>query len=204
MQKENSKKLTAQIEDLRSQLTDVSAKANFANELKKQICALKNVEEERVAIVTQLENEKKHTAELNLQIEDLQTQLTDTRSKSELVQEQFNSLKDIEQEKEAVVAKLSAASKHTANLNIQVTDLQRQLSDTRSKTKLLEEKISSLQDDNQEKDSQLSGADRLVKIHDKECTRLLNDIESKTEEVETMKLKIQNLESSKKKSAFNN
>ncbi len=63
--------------------------------------------------------------------------------------------------------------------------------------KKLQNRIAELTDASEQLQARLTGAERLSKIHDKECVRLLNDIESKGEEINKLKSTISELEARK-------
>jgi len=62
-----------------------------------------------------------------------------------------------------------------------------------------EKKSASLEDTCQEAKARLAGAEKVSRVHDKECIRLLNDIESKVEQINSLKMKVKELEAEKTK-----
>ena len=199
MEKDHASELNIQIEKLQSQLADTRVNVDLVGSLQEEMAV---IQKEKSAIASKLQIEKEHATKLDIQIQNLQSQLKDARNQADLtksLEEEIETLKTVQQDKTAIERKLEIERVHSEHLNAQIEELQFNLSNARTRadlTESLEDQITALQDANQEKDTRLSGADRLVKIHDKECTRLLNDIESKTEEIESMKFKISDLETS--------
>ena len=214
--KANSKESSKQAESISSLQCDLEA---VSCEVESLVLQNDSHESEISALTNKLKESEHKEEEAMMKVAELETAIQQQSSMFQTLELENESLfEDNEKLRIEIDTDKKSISKLTKNLNEAVANLSNEKADARSRIQKIEvlknalraakseiKEISrsaakekeafqkenkALVDTCQEVQGRLSGTERLAKIHDKECVRLLNLIESKGEEINSLKLEI--------------
>jgi len=208
---ENSQKETEAVTILlRSELAEVHSKLALASKDKERIENLQN-ETEAAAndAINLLEQKDYRIADLLDKIGELESSksvMVSTLAEKESMLDvlssadsesraEFNRLKTIIKEKTEEISqlndKIGALNRALTTSHNRIERCENQREDEKEK---YQEQMNEVENAYQDAKARLFGCEKLATIHDKECTRLLNDIESKSEQLHFLTQKVESLE----------
>ena len=208
---ENSRKQTeAATISLRSELAEVHSKLDLASKDKERIENLqKETETAANDAIILLEQKDYRIADLLNRIGELESSksaMVSTLAEKETILDGLSSadsksLVEINRFKTIIKAK----TKEIIQLNDKIGALNRAVTTSHNRIERCEnqrndekekyqEQVNEVENAYQDAKARLYGCEKLATIHDKECTRLLNDIESKSEQIHSLTQKVESLE----------
>jgi chromosome segregation ATPase len=208
---ENSRKQTeAATISLRSELAEVHSKLDLASKDKERIENLqKETETAANDAINLLEQKDYRIADLLNRIGELESSksaMVSTLAEKETILDGLSSadsksLVEINRFKTIIKAK----TKEIIQLNDKIGALNRAVTTSHNRIERCEnqrndekekyqEQVNEVENAYQDAKARLYGCEKLATIHDKECTRLLNDIESKSEQIHSLTQKVESLE----------
>ena len=206
-------RLEAQLEDVSSEVeTLVLQNESLEKEIDSMLSKLQQSEidaKEAISRITELEATIQHQSSMVEMYESENKTLFDNNQRllSELEATE-ESLHQSTLDFKETTAKLQIETSKSQSKSERIKELENTLSETESEVKSLSNSLAmqkkefqdnndALTDECEHTKARLHSVERLIQVHDKECARLLNDIESKEEEITTLHQTISDLEATK-------
>jgi chromosome segregation ATPase len=179
---------------LRSELNEAQSKLLLAS---KEMDSLQNSHKETEATANDAINllEQKDSRIKNLleNVEELESSKSSLIAKFNEESNRLAALTEVKlKEVKRLEEKVSALNRAVTTSHKKIDRCEKQSTAEKEKYR---DQIDALENNYQDAKARLFGCEKLAIIHDEECTRLLNDIESKSEQIHSLKQKVENLES---------